>query len=86
MRRLSWRPRHDRPLFRHSKSFAACSASDRRFGVAQHEPRPVVIRDNNSQPHLAEKEMGSPRLSRGRPHNSVRIRHTLRHRNGGRRD
>jgi hypothetical protein len=43
------------PLFRRSKSFAPCSASDRRFGVAQHEPRPIVIRDNNSQPHLAEK-------------------------------
>jgi hypothetical protein len=43
------------PLFRRSKSFAPCSASDRRFGVAQHEPRPVVIRDNNIQPHLADK-------------------------------
>ena len=61
-------------------------AASSRSPLFQHEPRPIVIRDNNSQPHLAEKEMGSPRLSRGRPHNSVRIRHTLRHRNGGRRD
>jgi hypothetical protein len=37
------------PLFRRSKSFAPCSTSDHRFGVAQHEPRPIVIRDNPSR-------------------------------------